>query len=99
IDEEYDPIDLSYFFGEGVDSVCVDPTLYPDRAVIERCALEHDWGEDTDKLIEMWARVKGDNASSFTYVIIVAAVAVIAFMIYRAAASRKKKAARKAGRK
>ena len=40
IDPELDPIDLSYFF-EGADSVRVDPVLYPDKAVIDRCALEH----------------------------------------------------------
>ena len=58
IDEEQDAVDLSYFFGEGADSVHVDGTLYPDKAVIERCALEHDWGADTDKLLAMWSRVK-----------------------------------------
>ena len=82
IDEELDPIDVSYFF-PGADSVCVDPVLYPDRAVIERCALEHDWGKDTDKLLAMWSRVKGDNASSMTYIIIVLALlAIIAAVLF-----------------
>ena len=78
IDEEFDPIDLSYFFGPEADSVCVNPVLYPDKAVIERCALEHDWGADTDKLLAMWSRVKGDNASSLTYVVIFLALAIVA---------------------
>lgn len=79
IDENYAPIDLSYFFGPEATSVCVNPVLYPDKAVIDRCALEHDWGQDTDKLLAMWSRVKGDNASSFTYVIIgVVIVALLA---------------------
>ena len=83
-----DPIDLSYFFGEAADSVRVDPVLYPDRKVIERCALEHDWGQDTDKLLEMWSRVKGDNANTGTYVIIgIALVALIAGYL----SSKKKK--------
>ena len=82
IDEELDPIDVSYFF-PGADSVCVDPVLYPDKAVIERCALEHDWGKDTDKLLAMWSRVKGDNASSLTYVVIVLALlAIIAAVLF-----------------
>ena len=82
LDEECDPIDLSYFFGPEATSVCVDPVLYPDKSVIDRCALEHDWGKDTDKLLAMWSRVKGDNASSMTYVIIVLAVlAIIAAVI------------------
>jgi len=83
VDEEYDPIDLSYFFGADADSVCVNPVLYPDKAVIDRCALEHDWGKDTDKLLAMWSRVKGDNASSLTYVIIALAVlAIIAAVLF-----------------
>ena len=69
-DEELDPINLSYFFGPEADSVRVDPVLYPPQEVIERCALEHDWGDDTEKLLAMWSRVKGDNASVMTYVII-----------------------------
>ena len=91
IDEEQDAVDLSYFFGEGADSVHVDGTLYPDKAVIERCALEHDWGADTDKLLAMWSRVKGDNADSMTYIIIGALLLAI---IAAAAVSAHKKRAR-----
>ena len=91
IDAEQDAVDLSYFFGEGADSVHVDGTLYPDKAVIERCALEHDWGADTDKLLAMWSRVKGDNANSMTYIIIGALLLAI---IAAAAVSAHKKRAR-----
>jgi len=97
IDEECEPIDLSYFF-PGADSVCVDPVLYPDKAVIDRCALEHDWGADTDKLLAMWARVKGDNASSWTFVIIaVAFVAALAAIVVsrRNASQRRRRRARR----
>ena len=91
-----DPIDVSYFF-PGADSVCVDPVLYPDKAVIERCALEHDWGKDTDKLLAMWSRVKGDNASSLTYVVIVLALlAIIAAVLF---SNKSKKRRRKAHRR
>jgi spermidine/putrescine transport system substrate-binding protein len=78
IDDEYEPINLSYFFGADADNVRVNPVLYPDQAVIDRCALEHDWGQDTDKLLAMWSRVKGDNANSMTYIIIVVALAALA---------------------
>ena len=82
IDEAFEAIDLSYFFGPEAAGVRVNPALYPDKAVIDRCALEHDWGQDTDKLLAMWSRVKGDNASSLTYVIIaLALVAVLAAVI------------------
>ncbi len=90
IDEDQDPIDVSYFF-PGADRVCVDPVLYPDKAVIERCALEHDWGKDTDKLLAMWSRVKGDNASSLTYVVIVLALAAIAAAVIFGNKSKKRR--------
>jgi len=97
IDEAYDPIDLSYFFGPEADSVCVNPVLYADKAVIDRCAMEHDWGDDTDKLLAMWSRVKGDNASGMTYVIIVLAlVAVVVAVIF---GNRGKKRRHKKARK
>ena len=96
VDEEYPAQDLSYFFGEGADSVHVNPVLYPDRADIKRSSLEHDWGENTEKLIQMWSRVKGDNANSMTVVVIVACfVALVA----AAVVSRRKKASRHNGKK
>lgn len=91
IDEEFEPIDLSYFFGEQASSVRVDPVLYPDKAVIERCVLEHDWGTDTDKLLAMWSRIKGDNASSVTYIVIAAAVFVIACAAITGSARKKRR--------
>ncbi len=77
IDEDLDPIDVSYFF-PGADSVRVDPVLYPDKATIELCALEHDWGNDTAKLIEMWSRVKGENANISTVLVVVLALVALA---------------------
>ena len=97
LDEEYDAIDLSYFFGPDADSVHVNPVLYPDKAVIERCALEHDWGKDTDKLLAMWSRVKGDNASSMTYIII--ALALVAIIVAIVLSKRNKKRHHKSHRK
>jgi len=71
-EEDYDEaIDLSYLFVdaegnpiEGSDSVFTDPVLYPCRSVIDRCAVMHDSGDRTDKMLEMWSRVKGDNLST-----------------------------------
>ena len=58
--------DLSYFFGPEADSVQVDPVQYPDRKVIERCAVIRDFTnkDDLQKVLEMWSRVKGDNLNS-----------------------------------
>ena len=91
IDEEYEPIDLSYFFGPQADSVCANPVLYPAKEDIDRSTQEHDWGGNTPKLIEMWSHIKGDNASSFTYIVIgVLLVAALAAGLW----SRSKKSRR-----
>ena len=95
IDEDWDPIDVSYFF-PGADSVNINPALYPDRSTIENCALMHDWGNETEKLISMWSRVKGENANYLTIIIIaVAVVAVAAFGIARNSGKKKHKKSRK----
>ena len=67
-DEEFEPIDASYFFGPEADSVCVNPIMYPDKATIEHCGMMHD--TDTEALLKMWSRVKGDSASAWTYILI-----------------------------
>jgi spermidine/putrescine transport system substrate-binding protein len=58
--------DLSYFFGEGVgaDSLQINPVQYPDRKVVERCAMIRDFGNRTELVLEMWSRVKGDNLNT-----------------------------------
>ena len=84
VDEELDPIDLTYFFGAGADSVRVDPVLYPDRSDIERSAMEHDWGEKTPELVAMWGRVKGENANAMTIIVIgVVLAAIVVIALYR----------------
>lgn len=59
--QEYQPVNLTYFFGDSARLVHANPVFYPDKAVIERCALMHDCGDKTNAMLEMWARVKGDN--------------------------------------
>lgn len=93
IDESLEPIDLSYFFGPDASAVRVNPVLYPDLSVIERCALEHDWGDDTEKLLKMWQNVKGSKANMFTYVII--AVVIAAFAVYFVTSANAKKRRRR----
>ena len=65
---EYEALDASYFFGEKADSVCLNRIMYPDKATVERCAMLHD--TDTNALLQMWSRVKGSNASTWTYILI-----------------------------
>ena len=66
--EEFDPIDVSYFFGPQADSVCINQVMYPEKNIIERCAMMHDRG--TEELLKMWSRVKGDSAAAWTYILI-----------------------------
>ena len=96
IDESCEPQDLSYFFGPGADSVRIDPLLYPTKEVIARCALEHDWGEDSEMLITMWSRVKGSNASALTYLIIGGIIVALSVAVVLSRNSRKH---HKSGRK
>ena len=66
--EEFEPIDASYFFGAQADSVCINPVMYPEKNIIERCAMMHDRG--TEELLKMWSRIKGDSSSAWTYILI-----------------------------
>ncbi len=98
--EEFGPIDVSYFFGPQADSVCVNPIMYPDKATMDRCGMMHD--TDTEALLKMWSRVKGDSASVWTYTLICLVLGglVAAVIIkYVKKARRKKMHSRKRRRK
>lgn len=96
IDETCEPVDLSYFFGSDASSVRVDPILYPDKSVIERCALEHDWGEETEKLLSMWQDVKGSQASTLTYVIVaVVIIAAAAYFVFTSSSKKRRRGKRR----
>ena len=98
--EEFGPIDVSYFFGPQADSVCVNPIMYPDKTTMDRCGMMHD--TDTEALLKMWSRVKGDSASVWTYTLICLVLGglVAAVIIkYVKKARRKKMHSRKRRRK
>ena len=79
-------IDLSYFFGEGMgaDSIHINPIQYPDKKVVERCAMIRDFGSDTEYVLEMWSHVKGDNLNSSLVVFIFAVFgALFVWTVYR----------------
>ena len=79
-EEAYAPLDASFFFGEEADSVHLNPVQYFGTDVIKRSAMMHDSGTRTEKLLQMWSRVKGDNASPVTAVIILLAVIALAWV-------------------
>jgi spermidine/putrescine transport system substrate-binding protein len=95
--ESYEPIDVSYFFGEDAVSVPVDPIMYPDSETIRYCGMMHDTG--TEELLKMWSRVKGANASAWTYILIVLVLGglifAVCFKYYRKNYRRKKYTRRK----
>ena len=86
-DEEAWPetVDASYFFGDIAKKAHLNPVQYPDIAVINKCALMHDAGDQTEALIAMWNRVKGDNLSTgvmiFLILVVLCAVAYGAYMV------------------
>ncbi len=49
--------DLSYFFGWEGKNAHLNPVLYPDSAVLARCALMHDAVEHTAEIYSMWQKV------------------------------------------
>ena len=85
--ESFYPIDVTYFFGEEADSVCVNPVMYPDKRIMSRCGMMHDSG--TEELLKMWSRVKGDSASVWTYILIcIVFLSLIAALIVKYAKKR-----------
>lgn len=76
--------DLSYFFGEGVgaDSLQINPVQYPDRKVVERCAMIRDFGDRTELVLEMWSRVKGDNLNTGIVLLIFSYSACCSYVVY-----------------
>ena len=76
--------DLSYFFGPGADSLQIDKIQYPDRKVVERCAMIRDFGDRTELVLEMWSRVKGDNLNTGIVLLIFAVFGVLfVWLVYR----------------
>ena len=95
-DELESTVDASYFFGEGAEKVKLNPVMYPDKTVIERCAMMHDSGARTPKMLEMWASVKGDDVPLWNLMIIVVTFGVLLVLgIRRKILKSRKKSHRK----
>ena len=76
-------VDASYLFGDIAKNAHLNQVQYPDIAVIKKCALMHDAGEQTDLLLSMWNRVKGDNLSAGVMIFLILVVlCVVAYAIY-----------------
>ncbi|NDV66822.1 extracellular solute-binding protein [Bacteroides sp. 224] len=76
--------DLSYLFGPEADSVQVDRIQYPDKSVVERCAMIRDFGDKTEDVLAIWSRVKGDNLGiGITILIFVSIASMSGWIIYK----------------
>jgi len=96
-DEEAYPetVDASYFFGPEATAVHLWPVMYPDRSVVDRCAMMHDWGAETEKLIASWARIKGNQLTWWTVFVIAFTLVVIILIEVRKAVVRKRRRERR----
>lgn len=94
-EEDYpETADLTYFFGEGAEAVHANQIQYPDRSIIDRCALMHDAGDMNEDLVRMWNRVKGDNLStSMIIIVLVVVIMLVAFVVMQFVNSRNRKKA------
>ena len=83
-EDNAETVDLSYFFGENATAIHANQVLYPDKSVIDRCALMHDCDAKTGAMLDMWNRVKGDNLGGSNLMLIVGIVIVliIAFFVF-----------------
>ncbi len=94
--------DLSYFFGQDADSIQIDKIQYPDRKVVERCAMIRDFGDKTKEVLDIWSRIKGDNLGVGITILIFVVVALMSgWMIYKRwqRYSRRKQQRRRSRRK
>lgn len=90
---KYEAHDVSYFFGEGAENVCVSPIQYPDKSSIRFCGMMHDVG--TEELYSMWTRIKGDNASGSTIVVVIVLVCGAVAVVLISGRKKKRKSVRR----
>jgi spermidine/putrescine transport system substrate-binding protein len=101
IDESLtETVNLSYFFGEGYDSLKINPIQYPDFAVVERCAIIHDFLDKNDTVLEMWSRAKGDSLiGGMRWLIVAVLLLLVAWIVLRKINKSKSKKKRQTNRK
>ena len=90
-DETAMDYDLSYFFGEG-DYVISAPAeqferqlfaQYPPIDTMLRCAVMDYYGEDDERINELWTQIKGETLDAWAIAVICVAVVLIAgFAVY-----------------
>ena len=94
-DKKWAPIDASYIFGPEGRHARLNPVLYADKSVTDRCALMHDCADQTEAMVEMWSRVKGDSLNVRMIAVVTSVIGVLLFVL----ASRKYHAYRRRKRR
>ena len=77
-------VNLSYFFGannEEAKRAHLNPIMYPDSAVVARCAMIHDAGDHTPEVLDMWSKVKGDNLGGGIVIFLLAVVLALTIFV------------------
>ena len=97
--EAENSVDASYFFGKGAEQVKLNPVMYPDKSVVERCGMMHDSGSRTPKMLEMWARVKGDDVPLWNLLVIAVSFGALLVLGIRRKIGKVRKASHRAPRK
>lgn len=69
--------DASYFFGEAGKQIKVNHTMYPDRQMVERCAMQRDLGDHTEEVLDMWSGIKGDNLNPWILTVIFSSIGIL----------------------
>ena len=92
-DDYPEEIDLSYIFGPEATAVHANQVLYPDKSVIERGALMHDAADQTEDMLKMWNRVKGDNLSYTMIIFIVVVFVALGIFVILGIVNRRKQRA------
>ena len=77
-------VNLSYFFGSNyveAKRAHLNPIMYPDSAVVARCAMIHDAGDHTPEVLDMWSKVKGDNLGGGLVIFLLAVVLALTLLV------------------
>lgn len=106
-EEGGEPYDLSYFFGDTLsdDRLTGGKAIirtseknrqlqaqYPDMDTTYRCGVMEDFGDQNEKVLTAWGKVKGSALPVWIYILVAAAViAVIAVPIFMGSKGKKKK--------
>lgn len=73
---------LAYLFGsDSARAAHLNPIMYPDSAIVARCAMIHDAGEHTAEVLDMWSKVKGDSLGGGIVVFLLAVVAALTIFV------------------